>query len=105
MICCWASGWPELRAECLVSGETIEATTVPDLARELLTLGAPEDWYMFIRWQSQLLTGSKTREHRTGSHSGYQSATIRAFAEGRYVPLDTKMNWKGAFEWMRGFGV
>jgi len=105
VICCWASGWPDMRAECIVGGTKVEAATVPHLAQKLLFLGAPDDWYMMIRWHNHLMTGNNTREHRTGSYSGYQSATIRAFAEGRYVPPDTKMKWNGRFEWMRAFGV
>lgn len=106
MVHCWASGWPVMRAECVVSREKIEAATLPGLAVKLLALGAPDDWYMLVRFNNELLIDSdKGVRDWNGSHSGYQSATIRAFSQGRVIPMDTRMNWNGRFEWMREFGI
>ena len=83
---CFAAGWPSPRAECVIGGVELVEPTPMALALALSAEGASDGLFMLFRYVNKVQLDGRMQ-------SGYCSATLRAFAEGRDIPLDTKLNW------------
>ena len=97
-LACFAVEWPEARAECAIGETSLVADTLQDLAVALLKLGAPDNLVLIVRVVGRMESNPDRLVN------GYSVAAVRAFAEGKEVPIDTNVRWGLRSAWMKEFG-